>query len=35
MAEERDETKDKDEVIVRMSKEEWEYVKDLHVSVDY
>ena len=35
MAEEQDETKDKDEVIVRMSKEEWEYVKDLHVSVDY
>jgi len=35
MAEEQDESKEKDEVIVRMSKREWEYVKDVHITSDY
>jgi hypothetical protein len=35
MAEEQDETEEKDEVIVRMSKREWEYVKDIHITADY
>ncbi len=35
MAEEQDELKGKDEVIVRMSKREWEYVKDIHITADY
>ena len=32
MAEVQDESKEKDEVVVRMSKREWEYVKDIDVS---
>ena len=35
MTEEQDESKEKDEVIVRMSKREWEYVKDVHITSDY
>ncbi len=35
MSEEQDESKEKDEVIVRMSKREWEYVKDIHVTAEY
>jgi quinol-cytochrome oxidoreductase complex cytochrome b subunit len=35
MAEAQDESKEKDEVIVRMSKREWEYVKDIHVTAKY
>ena len=35
MAELEEESKEKDEVIVRMSKKEWEYVKDIDVSADY
>ena len=34
MAEAQDESKE-DEVIVRMSKREWEYVKDIHITADY
>ncbi len=35
MVEAQDGSKEKDEVIVRMSKREWEYVKDIHVTADY
>jgi len=35
MAEAQDESKEKDEVIVRMSKREWEYVKNIDVTADY
>jgi len=35
MAELEEESKEKGEVIVRMSKREWEYVKDIDVSADY
>ena len=35
MSEEQDESKEKDEVVVRMSKREWEYVKDIHVTAEY
>ena len=36
MAEEvQGESKEKDEVVVRMSKREWEYVKNIDVSADY
>ena len=35
MADAQDELKEKDEVIVRMSKREWEYVKDIHVTAEY
>ena len=35
MAELEEESKEKGEVIVRMSKREWEYVKDIDISADY
>lgn len=35
MAELKEETKGKDEVIIRMTKKEWDYVKDVNLQTDY